>query len=328
MVATSASVVIVPTSPERLNRNANLCDFVHEAFADRFGREHVSLTAASDARGSIREMGRGFVLLFGSSLPDECEFETISAVAHAQGVPVAFWTTDDPYEFDTSYKFVDAVDVVFTNDRWTERHYRFRRRQGIHHLPLAASREHFREVLPRDSDYMYDVFFCGVGFENRRRVVEGLNPILSKLETLVCGSEWPEMAPYVQNRRLSQHELLDAYQHSRIVLHLGRDHSYANSRFQITPSTPGPRAFEAAMAGGFQLAFGDRPEILEYFELGSEIALFDGLRDGQERIEYLLEHPEDRISMSRAAQRRACNDHTYANRINEICLRMEPLLPS
>jgi spore maturation protein CgeB len=327
--ANDLGVLLVDASPQGYNSNVRLLDGVAHALGQRLGRERVHRAPLWLAPEQIAEVERGFVLLFGSALPDDCDYGPLWAAARTRNLPLAFWTTEDPYEFDAAYKFVDLADLVLTNDKWTAFHYRFYRNAGVHHLPLAACYERHRRTIPNvEADYAHDVFFCGVGFENRQRVVDGLRPILSKVDTLICGSGWDENEPYIQNRTLTETELLDAYQHSRIVLNLGRSHGYANERFCITPSTPGPRTFEAAMAGTVQLAFADRPEIGDYFTPGEEILLFDGLSDATAHIESILKSPEQRMSIAEAAQRRAIAEHQYVHRIDVILERVSGLLDS
>jgi spore maturation protein CgeB len=313
------SVLLVRAAPDATNPNLSLADCVAEALSDRLGAEHVSTCSLGSAVERADARQGGFVLVFGSALADECDYRTLTARARRRGLPLGFWAADDPYEFDMAYKYAALSDLVFTNDRWTSRHYAFHRTGGVHHLPLGASKNrHHRKLLMDDRDYLHDVFFCGVGFDNRQTIVDGLRPLLSRVETLICGSDWDETAPYIQNRRMDHDELMDAYQHSRIVLNMGRDFHYANDTYRVAPSTPGPRTFEAAMAGGFQLAFADRPEILDYYALNDEVVLFDGLDSAATAIGRYLENPGERISVAAAAQQRTLREHQYAHRIDAI----------
>lgn len=320
-------VLLVAASQRKLNRNTLLLDHVAEAFAERLGADNVHRSELQSATEALPTLDDGFVLLFGSALPDECDYQPLAALARARGLPSAFWTTEDPYEFDAAEKYATAVDLVFTNDKWTSKNYAFYGAPRVQHLPLAACpKHHWREIPNSAAEFRYDVFFCGVGFSNRQAIIDGLHPVLSRVETLICGSNWIENAPYVQNGRMSADELFDAYRRSRIVLNLSRDHFYANDRFKVTPSTPGPRTFEAAMAGAFQLAFADRPELLDYYRHGSEIVLFDGLESARRAIEYYLEHSEERRSVARAARERTLVEHCYTHRVDVILARIRELV--
>lgn len=309
-------VLVVAGIPDHLNRNLQILDCVREAFAARLGAAGVLTAPLSHAVERVAEMQNGAVVLFGTAMPDQTDFHAIAHTARQRGFPVVVWLTDDPYEFDVGYKFTDVADLIFTNDRWSAAYYN---RPGVFHLPTAASRtRHRRAILERNDEYTFDIFFCGVGFANRQAIIDGLRPVLSRHDTLICGDGWQENAPYVQNRRLSNDELMEYYRRSRIVLNLARDHSYANDRYKIIPSTPGPRTFEAAMAGAFQMIFADRPEIMEYYALDREIVMFSGLADFETKVERFLSDPAARLAVARAAQERTLRDHQYEHRVDVI----------
>src|SRR5262249_40611586 len=154
---------------------------------------HVRTSPMSRAADLVHDMQSGFVLVFGSALSDESDYFALAHAARTRCLPFAMWLTDDPYEFDAAYKFVELADVVFTNDRWTRSYYR---RPHVFHLPMAASkRRQFRPVASADSEYGYDIFFCGVGFSQRQRVIDGLATVLKRYHTVICGDEWRENAP-------------------------------------------------------------------------------------------------------------------------------------
>jgi len=314
------SALVMGGAPDALNRNISMRDAVVEALAERLGADQVRTCSPARYDTAMDGMRDAFVLVFGSALADESDYSGIAHAARQRGFPLAFWLTDDPYEFDAEYKFSGLADVVFTNDRWTRSYYR---RPHVFHLPTAACRnQHFRPVPTSNYEYEYDIFFCGVGFPNRQMIIDGLAPVLRRHRTLICGDEWRTHAPYVRNRRLSSRELIEHYGRSRIVLNLARDHSYANRRFMITPSTPGPRTFEAAMAGAFQMIFADRPEVLDYYDHDREIVLFSGLADFAAKAKFYLENAASRMEIARAAQRRTLRDHQYSNRVEVLMRRL------
>ena len=86
---------------------------------------------------------------------------------------------------------------------------------------------------------------------------------------------------------------------------MGRTASAANNRCQLDASTPGARTFEAAMAGSCQLLFTDSLEVMDYFEVGEEILLFDDTEDFRAQLESLLADRERACAIGTAAQRRA-----------------------
>ena len=81
---------------------------------------------------------------------------------------------------------------------------------------------------------------------------------------------------------------------------------------------PGPRLFERALSGGFQLVDLSLPETSNYFQLGTEIAGFKTPEECLTQIKYYLSHPEERLAIVRAAQKRCISEHLYKHRIEKI----------
>ena len=141
-----------------------------------------------------------------------------------------------------------------------------------------------------------------------------------------CGNGWnAERLSFCRNQYVAPADLPAAYAEARIVLNVGRSLSVANDRFQLDPSTPGPRTFEAAMAGGCQMIFADSLEVMDYFEVGKEILLFNDAEDFRAQLESLLADPDRACAIGAAARQRAVRDHTYAARARTLleCVGLE-----
>ena len=94
---------------------------------------------------------------------------------------------------------------------------------------------------------------------------------------------------------------------SRIVLVLHRDFSVSGER-TLTP-TPGPRLFEGALAGGFQLVDRDTSDCHEFYRPEEELATFSSVDECASKIDYYLSHPDARCQMAKAAQERTQRSH-------------------
>lgn len=303
-------VLVTGASPDGLNRNTALRDYVAEGFRALLGSDQVANIPLEFASERVASTRPDLVLAFGSCLPDESDFGDLEHATHRHKGTLAFWLHDDPYEFDAHAKIVDLADHVFSNDRWAARHYD---RPNVWHLPMAASPTAHRSA--GGGDFLRDVFFCGVGFANRRRLLSDLGSTLAGVCTEVYGDEWDESYPsFCRNERLPNSALASFYASSRIVLSMGRDHHYANRRYGLAPSSPGPRTFEAAMAGACQMHFVESLEILDYFELDKEIVLFDDPKDFEAKLSALLSDPQKAQRIGSAAQARCMRDHTYEHR--------------
>lgn len=77
------------------------------------------------------------------------------------------------------------------------------------------------------------------------------------------------------------------------------------------------RHFEITAAGGFMLCY-HTSDIDEFFNVGSECETFSDEQDLLEKIHFYLEHPEKRIEIAHAGQRRTLNAHLYSHRLKTI----------
>jgi spore maturation protein CgeB len=306
-------VLIVSAFPESLNTNASLQQYVKWAFQSILGERQVLLSPLEASPGLIRQLKPKLVLLFGSCMLDISVYRPIRLACNEVDTKIAFWLHDDPYEFDYSFKAEEISDYIFSNDRWASMHYSH---PHVLHLPMAASRR--AHYYPWSECKHYDVLFCGAGFPNRIQLVKDLSGILEKYRSSIYGSGWPKELKIVDNQRINNSELAEMYSRSHIVLNIGRHFNLANNKFLLDPSTPGPRTFEAAMAGTVQFYFVESLEITEYFRADEEIILFDGPDDFSRNLERLMDEPLQAKKIALAAQARALKEHSYENRCRKI----------
>ena len=306
-------VLVTGASPDHLNRNTVMRDYVAEGFRQALGAPAVENTPLEFAPTDLAEFDPDLVLVFGSCMPDNCDYGTLRAGCDRRGILLAFWLHDDPYELDFNYKAIETADLIFTNDKWAREFYDH---PACYHLPMAASKAaHHRQVNEHKD---IDLFFCGVGFENRRRLFSDLKPVLSGIDIRVLGDEWPADIPFAVNRRIDNQELGDYLTRSKFSLNIGRHLHLANDRYRLDPATPGPRTFEAAMAGSAQIYFVESLEIEEYYTDGEEILLADDVKDLERILERYLDAPQDIAAIGKAAQQRTLREHTYQHRASRI----------
>jgi spore maturation protein CgeB len=308
------SVIVTGASPDRTNRNTALRSYVVEGFKELLGAGQVGHCALEFAASLVTQYRPNALICFGSCMPDDADYAAIRKACDGCGTTLVFWLHDDPYEFDFNYKACAVADFIFSNDRWCAFHYDHPR---AFHLPLAASKSaHWR---PLRAEKNIDVFFCGVAFPNRVRLVNDLKATLLKHKTTILGDQWPvHELPFARNKRLPNSMLSDYYADSLVTLNMGRDFHYANDRFKLEPSTPGPRTFEAAMAGTSQFYFVESLEIADYYQPSSEIILFDSIREFSDLVEKILSQPLIASEIANAAQSRTLNDHQYRNRADAL----------
>lgn len=303
-------VLLTGCAADVLNLNAGIRHYLFEGFS-AIGGATVESWPRELAETAIARFRPHLVVAIGSLVPDAPGLGGLRRAADRVGAAFALWLHDDPYEFDYAFKAELRADIVFSNDRWACAHYRHDR---VHHLPLAASpRHHLRELKPLDERTL-DLFFCGVAYPNRIDFLRRADAMLSRRRVAILGADWPASLRCASNRRLTVAEMADFAQDARLTLNLGRDMDIANRRYQLPPSTPGPRTFEVALSGSAQAYFVRDLEIERHFRPGEEIYLIDGIDDLARLFDRLADAPQQVYAVAARAQARALSEHTYAHR--------------
>lgn len=308
------------------NLNGYLTTFVRDAFEELLGDDHVFV---SDYHRCLEDLTKHRCNVVVCLDGQELHRRIISRLR--QRCPrMVLWLTEDPYEQGTNRRNLDLFDLVFSNDRGSVRFYASPK---VHHLPLAASEPyHHREVVEAEHEFLYDVFFAGVAWPNR---VELLRKISGRLKDLRCKFILPhnEFLPqpdlglpdFELNYRLSNLDLATVQNRSKVVLYLHR--VFSASGVDQPSTTPGPRLFETALAGAFQLVEDSLPETSDYFDRDRELCYFRSADDCASLIRHFLEHPERRVRIARGAQSRARAGHLYRHRVQVLLKRLEDLEP-
>jgi spore maturation protein CgeB len=325
--AIAAPICVTSTVPDALNSNARIRHYVAEGFRGLLPGSRVISPGFHAAAAEIETARPGLVVAVGGLAIDAVDLTRLRRAADRARAPLALWLHDDPYEFDYAFKARGLADVIFTNDSWCVPHYG---PGPVFHLPLAASPSvHFRDILPAEGRDI-DLFFCGVGYPNRVRLLRQAAGVLRGHACVVKGDHWPDDLGFAANQRLSPADFCDHAQRALLTLNLARDHNVANRRLGLPAATPGPRTFEVALAGSAQIAFTESLELLDHFAAGSEILLADHVTDLREAILRGLDEPAWLVDIARRAQRRALADHTYAHRARTMldCLRAAGCAPA
>ncbi|TGD94628.1 glycosyltransferase family protein [Methylobacterium nonmethylotrophicum] len=314
------SVLLLDTEPSTSNA------YIALAVADALRRHPavgrvVRATHADAATLAQAALARGerfdLFLALGGASRHHALLARLCALARAS----ALWTTEDPYLSAANARLSGCFDLVFTNDRGSLARY------GAHarHLPLAATTL-FQDlpVRPDDAEYRYDLLFVGTAWPNR---VATLNRILSAFpRDLRVKVALPANA-YLPRPVLVRDDLIVDWRcgnadfarfanRSRVVLTLPRIFTAGADE---TPSgtTPPPRLFEVALAGGAQLVVGADPETFTYYEADREVRAC-AEDDVVPAVTAMLADPEGRIVMAERARARTRAEHLYDHRVDVI----------
>jgi glycosyltransferase involved in cell wall biosynthesis/spore maturation protein CgeB len=242
------------------------------------------------------------------------------------------WTTEDPYERRLLERVEPAFHHVFSNEQLcggVSPHTTF--------LPLAAEPSlHQRPLRTRDSDYLVDLTFVGTAWPNR---VRSLNRLLRQLPAdlrLHLCLPWNRHIPEPQlpgigvlpQLRLGMADLCDIWNRSRVVLTIGREFTAAGSASaQARGTSPPPRVYETALAGGFQVALAGAGMELEA-AYGNRIPI---AADEAEAAALVLAHladPDQRIGRAAEIQAHTLAHHTYGHRLAAVLDRFAGLSAS
>ena len=244
-------------------------------------------------------------------------------------IPRILWATEDPYERRLVARAEPAFDHVFSN----ERHCAGASPRTTY-LPLAAEASlQLRPLREQDADYSYDLTFVGTAWPNR---VASLGRLLAQLPAdlrLHLALPWNRHIPEpklpgigaLPQLRLGIGDLCDIWNRSRVVLSIGREFSNAGAHSsQARGSSPPPRVYETALAGGFQVALaGAGMELGPAY--GELIPLAADEAEAATLIRQQLAEPEQRIARARAIQEHTLAHHTYAQRLAVVLERFTSL---
>lgn len=311
------TVLICGEAPLESDANASIRSAIADGWRDVLAHGRLFTASLRTAAVSIDAVRPDLVLCSGSYLPETAYFGELAEAARRAGSRTAFWATEDPYEKDASYRIEAHFDAIFTCDRWTQRFYDHQR---VFHLPLAASPALHFMTIDEARERPIDVLFCGVAFANRRDLMRRLLPALAGLTIAVIGPGWGGFSPGrpgFSDQRVGKSRLIELYAQSKIVLNLGRGLHFENTRYQIAASTPGPRTFEAAMAGTLQFFHEETPEIREYFS-DDEVPGFTSPHEFRGLLKRFLADPAAREDAAGRAQARSLAEHTYALRARSL----------
>jgi spore maturation protein CgeB len=268
------------------------------------------LAAAQEAKPDV-----AFFCLF----TDELDPATIEAI----DAPTVNWFADDHWRFDSfSRHMAPAFDLAVTTDAASLPKYQA---AGLEDKVLLSQWACNRYAYDRVSDAIeHDVTFVGQPHGNRQEIIDRITGAGHAVEC--WGFGWPQ-------GKLDHDGMVRVFSTSRVNLNLSNSSTPPNTlRVRVGrllgrgPKGPQPpqikgRNFEVPGCGGFLLTE-NVPQLDRYFELGREVAVYDGPDDLVEQVGYWLEHDDERAAVADAGYRRVLAEHTYDHRFEEIFRRL------
>lgn len=185
---------------------------------------------------------------------------------------------------------------------------------NTYHLPFAADLKLHKPTLPNQSSlFQSDIAFIGTWRPEREEFLEKLTDFDLKIWG---NSYW--------KKRTRKGSPIHAKWGGRAVVGDEFSQVCANSKIMLNimdvVTWPGPnmRTFEQPACRGFSLTTRSSA-ILEVFEEDKTIACFDTLEEAQSKIEYYLNHDDERNKIAETSYRFVIeHGHTYLDRARQI----------
>ena len=169
------------------------------------------------------------------------------------------------------------------------------------------------------AEYRHDVVYVGIFTHYKERMLARLLDLRPGLDLAIWGNGWLKQCNDANVRRCVKGFALTgtlypkALQAGRICLAILAGKSGRASQSDETST----RTFEIPACGGFMI-HERTPEVLTFYNEGSEIECFSSVGELSEKIDHYLEHPEQREAVARGGYRRCVPSYAYDTRMREI----------
>ncbi len=241
--------------------------------------------------------------------------ERAYALAQRVNAKLVLLLTESPYLDARQGELIREARAVaaFTNERTSAAPLAEQTGIPVHYLPHAFDPEIHR---PQDVGEIQqsDVFFFGTLWPERRLLLDGLRDLPYRVQVggYTLGEPMTE-ASFMANAAMAR-----LYCGTKIALNHYRRPSPGGdaTASPVEPESIGPRAYEIAACGAFQLS-DHRAELVELF--GDSVPVYAGIDDLRDKIAYYLSHDAQRLELARRARERVAGC-TFESRAREILL--------
>ncbi|WP_324759598.1 CgeB family protein [Haloarcula sp. GH36] len=245
--------------------------------------------------------------------------ETVKAMSEA-GAAVVMWCYDSAVRFRKVLAAGEHYDQFYTFEPSDIEPLRER---GIDakFLPDAYDEQTYQPL--DESETKRDMCFVGRLWPKRKRVFNDVLERHPEKSFTIWGRQWNSYNPFllyeykIQNRTLQStvvnrdippQRVNEIYNESRICLNVHQQQSRKGFN---------NRTLEILGASGFQLVE-RKPAIEREFEVGEEIACYTDTDDLAEKIDYYLEHDEERRRFAERGRAAVLERHTFEDRMQTI----------
>lgn len=237
------------------------------------------------------------------------------------GVPIAVLLTESPY-LDEQQAYMAQTGharLLFTNDRASVEPLEEMTGLPVHYLPHSYDPARHRPLDVSD-EYRSDVFFHGTLWPERQAMFTPLLDLPYRVQ--IGGINPAQGARQIKPRQIVDNtDLARFYNGTQIALNHHRTCVGAGDELEHIASgtawSLGPRAYEIAACGAFQLCDDSRPELREVF--GDSVPTYANASDLLDKARYFLHHPAERRDLAEEARHRV-EGCTFAERAQNIVI--------
>jgi len=240
----------------------------------------------------------------------------------ALGATTVIWYSDDPYYTDVTKLTAPHYDLVFTNELSCVDYYRKQGCAHVHHLPLAVELSEFCPMRVH-TGYFSDICFIGSAYWYRVGFFDKIAPYLASKHIRIFGWWWqrlthyPLLAPSICTEWLAPEETARYYNGAKIVINLHRspdDETFNQNSSRVAALSINPRTFEICGTGAFQLT-DERNDLTQFYSPGHDLATYSSAEDLVQKIEYYLQHEEERNEIALRGLQKTAREHTFDHRV-------------
>ena len=238
--------------------------------------------------------------------------EIIERIREELRAKTALWYPDDPRFFNSLVKYIaPSYDYVFTASEKAIDMYKEIGCEKVYFLPFACEPTVHKKLNSsngRGAQNNLDVVFVGTYTRRRGKLIKALEKARIKVE--IYGPYWKYF-----KRSSNVHDgiygpnMVKVFNSAKIVLNI---HAEDDLPYKVNM-----RVFEATGCGAFLLS--DKPYSLErYFNIGSEIVVYNNEDELIKATKYYLNNSEEKGAIGLRAQIKAYKEHTYEKRMKSL----------
>lgn len=264
--------------------------------------DDFSLTSRLASEGMVVEAlrQRSDLVIVASGLglhPDGLE------LLNRAGFPIALVMTESPYDDEKQDVYSQHAGHVFTNDRYSAKEFSW------HYLGSAYDPE-FHHPYPFQPANACDVLFVGTGWEERQKLLEGVD--WSGINLKILGI-WPNVEegtplfPFYEPNAVTNDETAQLYCCAKVCINHHRASMHAQSL--------NPRAYELGGCGAYQVSDW-RPELEEVY--GNTVPVYGDSAELEELIRAALATGRESYGAERQREKLLSGRHTFDDRAAEL----------